>query len=72
MMFFFSFCSALAGGATVAAYAAIARIFGFDRREVLTCCALLVVASPLWFMATTVFHQAQYIALIMLEVGFLR
>jgi hypothetical protein len=68
MLFCFSLTSALYGGITASAYGAILHLHGLRRRSILIGIGLLAVTSPMWFMGTTVFHQIQFTAFLMLGI----
>lgn len=64
-LFCFSLTSALYAGVTTSAYGAILQLHGVSRPRILISIALLAVTSPLWFMGTTVFHQIQFTAFLL-------
>lgn len=65
-MFFFSFTSAIAASVCVAAFYLFRRRLGDPPRWAVSWAIVLAVASPLWPLAVTVFHQAQQITVLFL------
>lgn len=65
LMFGFSLTSAFYGGVAALCFAGLLVQQGVNRRRVLQSTGIVALASPMWFMGTTAFHQLPIVATIL-------